>query len=47
MREKFGELSIIKAANGPFLTSCDIENSKVDKLAPRNTLHAARNRLPS
>ena len=28
------------------MTSCDIENIKVDKLAPCNTLHAARNRYP-
>ena len=45
--EDYWELSIFKAAEGPFLTSCDIENIKVDKLAPRNTLHAARNRLYS
>ena len=45
--EDYWELSIFKAAEGPFLTSCDIENITVDKLAPRNTLHAARNRLYS
>ena len=46
-QETLIKLSIIKAAKGPFSTLCDIEISKVDKLAPRNTPHAARNRLYS
>ena len=33
----FKKLSIIKAAKGPFMTSCSIEFSKVDELAPCNT----------
>ena len=44
-QETLIKLSIIKVAKGPFSTFCDIEISKVDRLAPRNTLHVARNRL--
>ena len=46
-QETLRELSIIKAAKGLFWPFPTSKISKVDKLAPRNTLHTARNRLYS
>ena len=38
---------MVKAAKGPFLTSCDIGNSKVEKPGPRFISHEARSLLYS
>ena len=47
LKKKFWELSIIKGAKGLFRLLPRSKMPKLDKLAPRNALHAAKNRFHS